>query len=306
MHIINGREIARKIRDELLQEIAEKGLAPKLGVLLVGDDPASHLYVNLKEKAAAEIGIATDIRRLPAATSDDELKRIIKNWNRDAAVHGILVQLPLPEEHDTNAIIQEIDPRKDADGFHPTNVAALLEGRGKIIPPLHEGILRLIASTGMVMNGARATIVANSDIFSKPLDRLLRTAGAYTAILSPDDLHLSTLRDSQIIITAIGRPRVLTRDHIAPGAVVIDVGISTTAEKKIVGHVDAESVKDLPGWLSPVPGGVGPMTIAMLLKNVFSIAKDITLPSLPRATSQFSSAASREPQEGSPQSHSTS
>ncbi len=273
MQRINGREIASRIRDEIREEIRSKQLSPKLCVILVGEDPASHLYVNLKEKAATEVGIATDIRRLPSTTSNDELIKIISEWNRDATVHGILVQLPLPEGHDTDAIIRAVDPTKDADGFHPENITALLDGRGTIVPPLHEGIVRLIASTGISMHGTRATIIAKSDIFSKPLEYLLKKTGTFTAVLAPDDLHAPTLRDSHIIVTAVGNAGFLTRDHIPPNAVVIDVGTSRLADGKIVGDVDAESVKNLPGWLSPVPGGVGPMTIAMLLKNVVSLGR---------------------------------
>ncbi len=287
MQLINGREIARHIRDELKKEIAASGLKPKLAVLLVGDDPASHLYVNLKEKAAAEVGIAADIRRLSATTPDDELRRIIHEWNQDEAVHGILVQLPLPNGHDADAIIRVIDPRKDADGFHPKN--------STLVPPLHEGILRLIASTGIEMNGARATIVSNSDVFSKPLERVLRAAGVFTAILTPDDLHQPTLRDSQVIVSAVGRPRILTRDQIAPGTVVIDVGTHTGSDGRVVGDVDAESVKDIPGWLSPVPGGVGPMTITMLLKRMLELGRRLTPPSLPQARAESSSVASHGP-----------
>lgn len=263
MNLIDGRGIAKTIREELKKEITESGITPKLGVILVGEDPASRIYVNLKEKAATEAGIAMDIRRLPAATSDEELKNIIDAWNRDASVHGILVQLPLPEGHDTDAIINAIEPKKDADGFHPANA--------ENVPPLHEGILRLIASTRIDMRGTRATIIANSDVFSKPLERVLKKAGCFTAILSPDDLHAPTLRDSQIIVTAVGRPKFLTRDHIPPNAVVIDVGTNRLPDGTVVGDVDAESVKNLPGWLTPVPGGVGPMTIAMLLKNVVAL-----------------------------------
>lgn len=264
MNLIDGRDLAKNIREELKKEIAASGKTPKLGVILVGEDSASRLYVDLKEKAATEVGIAMDIRRLPAATSDEELKNVIEAWNRDASVHGILIQLPLPDGHDTDAIIRAIDPKKDADGFHPANA--------ENIPPLHEGILRLIASTGIDLRGTRATIIANSDVFSKPLERLLKKAGCFIAILSPDDLHAPTLRDSRILVTAVGRAKFLTREHIPPNAVVIDVGTNRLPDGTVVGDVHADSVNDLPGWLTPVPGGVGPMTIAMLLKNVVALA----------------------------------
>ena len=273
MQPIDGKALAKKIRAELKEEIASNDLHPKLAVLLVGDDAASQMYVNMKQKAGAEIGLEVAITHVPASTSDDELKVLVQKWNEDSSVHGILVQVPLPAGHDTGAIIEAIDPRKDADGFHPTTLNALYTGTGQIIPPLHEGILRLIATTGITMNTARATIIANSEIFSKPLEYLLRKAGAFVNVQSPDDLNRRELLTSSIIVIAIGRPRFLNRQHIAPNTVVIDVGTNETDEKKVIGDVDAENVKELPGFLSPVPGGVGPMTIAMLLKNVVRLAQ---------------------------------
>lgn len=272
MHVIDGRALAAQIREQLKKDIERSGFTPKLAVLLVGDDPASHLYVSLKEKTAQGVGIDTDIRRLPKTVSDEDLLSFIHTWNEDETVDGILVQLPLPDGHDTDAIIRAIDPRKDADGFHPQNLALFLAGRGRIIPPLHEGILRMIASTDIVMQGARATIIANSEVFSKPLEYLLRKAGAFTAILSPNDLDQPTLLTSQIVVIAIGAPHTLTQAHLAPHTVVIDVGITRLSDGKMVGDVDARSLKNLQGWITPVPGGIGPMTVALLLKNVFRLA----------------------------------
>lgn len=280
MKSIDGKELARSIRAEIKKEIAEKHLAPKLGVLLVGDDPASHLYVTLKERAAKEAGIATDIKRLPAQTSDDDLKRIIEEWNKDETVSAILVQVPLPAGHDMDAIIRSIEPRKDADGFHPATVKALYDGHATIISPVHEGILRLIAATDVPVNTAHAVIIANSGVFSEPLEYLLKKAGAFVTVMPPDSLDRKTLLLAQIIVVAVGRAKLLTREHISPGAVVIDVGTNRMPNGNVVGDVDADSVKDLNGWLSPVPGGVGPMTIAMLLKNVAALS---TFPSPPQA-----------------------
>lgn len=272
MNFINGYEIAKTIREELKKEITASRITPALGVLLVGEDPASHLYVSLKEKAAKEIGIATDIRRLNAETTDRELINLIRGWNTDPTIHGILVQLPLPHGHDTDAVIAAMDPKKDADGFHPQTVNALLAGRDAIIPPVHEGILRLIVSTGIALEGARVTILANSDIFSTPLKYLLQSAGAEVTVLFPNQLDLNALQTSQILVTALGRPKFLTRSHLAPHTVVIDVGTSRLLDGKVAGDVDAESVAELPGWLTPVPGGVGPVTIALLLRNVWKLA----------------------------------
>ncbi len=272
MQTIDGKSLATEIRGDLKTRISASGLHPKLGVLLVGEDPASHLYVKLKEKAAAEAGIETDIRRLPSTATDAELIGLIRAWNDDESVHGILVQLPLPPGHDQDAVINAILPRKDADGFHPKNLDALYAGEGRIVPPLHEGILRLIGQTDVMPNLAQAVILANSDVFAKPLEYLLKKAGAFVQTFRPDELDGQALKDADIIVVAVGRARFLKRDLVKSGACVIDVGTNKTESGQTVGDADAESLHDVPGWLSPVPGGVGPMTIAMLLKSVTDLA----------------------------------
>jgi len=274
MQLIDGKSLAAQIRARLKEEIAELKLHPKLAVLLIGDDPASRLYVDLKEKACHEVGIATDIRRLPAETSDADITSIIASWNTDATIHGILVQLPLPHGHDTDAIVTSINPEKDADGFHPDNIAKLIAGEDAIIPPVHEGILRLIGTTDVPPNRTRAVVIANSDIFSIPLVHLLKTAGAFVRSFSPETLEAEAVLESKIIVVAVGREKFLTRELISSGSCIIDVGTTKNADGKVVGDVDAEHVMDIPGWLSPVPGGVGPMTIAMLLKNVVELSKN--------------------------------
>ncbi len=273
MQLIDGRAIAAQIREELKQAISASKLHPKLCVLLVGADPASHLYVKLKAQAAHEVGIDVDIRRLTADVSDDELKHDLEIWNKDESVDGILVQLPLPSGHSTDAIIQTIDPNKDADGFHPENTALLLTGHGRIIPPLHEGILRLIASTDIRLNTARAVIVAKSETFYRPLEYLLHKTGVHVDILPPEDLDRRALLTAQLIIVAAGSAALLDRSLIPAHACVIDLGTNRTSDGKIVGDVDAQSLAEMPGWITPVPGGVGPMTIAMLLKNVWRLAQ---------------------------------
>lgn len=272
MQLIDGRALAARIREQLKTDLAVSGLRPKLAVLLVGDDAPSHLYVNLKEKAAREVGIETDIRRLPADATVGTIGVILDEWNRDETVDAILVQLPLPSHLDENAVVGMIDPRKDADGFHPKNVEALLVGTGTIIPPLHEGILRLIGATDAAPNGARAAIVANSDVFSKPLAYLLSRAGASVTVTKPDTPDIDAIKGADIVVIAVGRAGFLTVGMIKPGACIIDVGTNRVADGKVVGDVDANGLSDVPGWLSPVPGGVGPMTIAMLLKNVAHLA----------------------------------
>lgn len=273
MKIIDGKALAATIRADVKAQILQTGLRPKLGVLLVGDDPASQLYVSLKEKAAAEVGIQTDVRRLPAFTPDEELKEIIEEWNKDETVDGILIQLPLPDRHDTDAIIATMDPAKDVDGFHPENAQAILSGNGKIFPPVHESILRLIGTTDVILKTAHAVIIANSEIFSAPLCHLLETAGCVTEVFVPEEMDQEVVQAADIIVIAIGRPNFLRRELIKTGACVIDVGTNRLSNNKTVGDVDAEHVKDIEGWLSPVPGGVGPMTVALLLKNTFELAK---------------------------------
>lgn len=273
MQRIDGESLAASIRERVKDDIAATGIRPKFGVLLVGDDAASHLYVNRKEKACIEAGIETDIRRMPASTSDEELLEIINQWNADEELDAILIQVPLPPGHDTDALITAMDPRKDADGFHPENTAALLDGSGLVFPPVHIGILRLIAATPRDMRNAKATIIANSDTFSAPLERLLKTAGCFVTSYHPDDLDRNIVQDSDIIIIAVGRAAFLTRDMVKSDAVIIDVGTNRTAEGKLVGDADEKNLADIPGWISPVPGGVGPMTIAMLLSNIAQLAK---------------------------------
>ena len=273
MKKIDGKALATTVREQVKQEIADSGVKPKLAVLLVGEDAASHIYVNLKEKSAHEAGIETDIRRLPDTTSEQELRQIVETWNDNPSVDAILIQIPLPKNYDQEAIIQIMDPAKDVDGFHPSNVEALMAGTGDLFPPVHEGILRLIAATGVLINGGKAVIIANSEIFANPLNKLLSSAGCFVTKCGPEDYEREILQSADIIIVAVGRANFLKRDMIKSGACIIDVGTNRTAEGKVVGDVDVEDTKDIPGWLSPVPGGVGPMTVAMLLKNTLKLAK---------------------------------
>ncbi|OGL73781.1 hypothetical protein A3E39_03540 [Candidatus Uhrbacteria bacterium RIFCSPHIGHO2_12_FULL_60_25] len=273
MKLIDGKKLAQTIRKEVKDEVAKLQTPPALGVLLVGGDPASRLYVDLKEKAATEAGIRTDIRRLPATVTDDEIVGIINAWNDDPTVNAILVQLPLPPGHDADKVISAIDPSKDADGFHPDNVEALAEGNGLVIPPVHEAVLRLIAATGQDPRGKAATVIANSDTFAEPLMHVLRRAGFHTAILLPDELDADVTRTSDVIVIAVGRPKFLGPDLVKPGAIVIDVG-TTKDERGIVrGDADADAFASFDGWITPVPGGVGPMTVALLLKNVVRLVE---------------------------------
>ena len=273
MQKIPGKQIADQILEELKHEISNLKLQPKLGVLLVGSDPASELYVDLKDKAAKKIGMLTDVRRMPADTDDQELLKIINDWNNDPSVHGVLIQFPLPTGHDTDALITAINPTKDADGFHPENILALNEGRATILSPLHQGILRLIAHTPVVLNHGLAIILANSHTFSDPLKYILERAGATVRVMMADEKDDKTLREADVIIVAVGKENFLTSNGVRPGSCVIDVGINQTNNGKVYGDFDAQACTDMDGWYSPVPGGVGPMTVAMLMKNIVEFAK---------------------------------
>ncbi|MFA5129631.1 MAG: bifunctional 5,10-methylenetetrahydrofolate dehydrogenase/5,10-methenyltetrahydrofolate cyclohydrolase [Patescibacteria group bacterium] len=273
MKLIDGRAMAQKIREDIREEIQGLPSSPGLGVLLVGDDPASAIYVNLKERAAQEAGITTDIRRLPATTSDAELITIIKEWNKNASIDGILVQLPLPQGHNADAVIAEMDPEKDVDGFHPSSIAASEVGASPILSPVYEAIVRCLGATDLDPRGASAVILANSDTFAKPLSRLLQRIGLVTAIMDPDELDSQLLRTTKVIISAIGRCHFIKADLVSPGSIIIDVGTSHDIHGKVCGDADAVSLAPVDGWLTPVPGGIGPMTVALLLKNVVSLYK---------------------------------
>jgi methylenetetrahydrofolate dehydrogenase (NADP+)/methenyltetrahydrofolate cyclohydrolase len=228
--------------------------------------------VNLKEKAAQDAGIKTDIRRMPATAPDEQLEEIIRTWNTDPGVNAILIQLPLPSGHDTDRIVAAMDPLKDVDGFHPETVKRLLSTGDAIISPVHEAVLRLIAATGFDPRNKTATILANSGTFALPLSHLLQKAGFITAIMDPDMLDGDVLRTSDVIVSAVGRSGFLGADLVKPGSVIIDVGTSKDEHGKIRGDADADSLNDIDGWLTPSPGGVGPMTVALLLKNVVMLA----------------------------------
>lgn len=273
MQTIDGRGLAARIRAEVQAEIKKTGIRPKLGVLLVGNDPASHLYVTLKEKACAEAGIGTDIRRLPETVSEEELKGMIRGWNQDRGINAILVQIPLPKTYDQDAVIREMDPAKDVDGFHPANEAKMMRGEATLFPPVHEAILRLIGETPVVIKTSRVVLFANSETFAAPLAYLMRKAGAVVDVCEPLDYDREAVRNADIIVVAVGRPRFLTRDMVKRGAVVIDVGTNRLPDGRVVGDADADDLKDIPGWISPVPGGVGPVTVALLLKNTLTLAK---------------------------------
>jgi len=278
--IIDGKAIAAEVRAEVASEVEEltrQGVVPGLATVLVGDDPASHVYVAGKRKALAAAGMKAWDHDLPASTPEDELMALLADLNADGAVHGILVQLPLPEHIDEDAVLDAVAPSKDADGFHPYNLGRLLAGNKVIAPATPAGIQELLIRSGVEVAGADVVVVGRSNIVGKPMAALLmqRGPGANATVTvchtGTRDLTEHTLR-ADILIAAIGRAHAITAPMIKPGAAVIDVGINRT-ENGLVGDVDFEAAKEVASAITPVPGGVGPMTIAMLLKNTVELAR---------------------------------
>jgi len=285
--IIDGKQVAAGMREELKVEVAklkEKGIVPGLGVILVGDDPASVSYVTGKERACEEIGIYSDNRRLSAGTPQKQLISLVRKMNKDPKIHGILVQLPLPKGLNESEVLEAIDPAKDVDGFHPTNVGRMVVGEKAFLPCTPHGVIQLLIRSGVTIEGANVVIVGRSNIVGKPLANMLiqkSAIGNATVTVCHTrtrDLAYHT-RQADIIIVAAGRPNTITVDMIKEGVVVIDVGVNRVedATKKqgfrLVGDVDFDAVKEKASLITPVPGGVGPMTITMLLYNTVESAK---------------------------------
>lgn len=276
--LIDGKKIADEIRARIAQKVAllkkEKNITPGLAAVLVGEDPASKLYVSLKEKACQEAGINSEIFRLAENASEAEVLNLIKKLNKNKKIHGILVQLPLPKHLDKNKILEAVASEKDVDGFHPVNLGKLLsDDSSGFVACTPLGILRLIDSIGYDLKGKNAVIVGRSIEVGKPIALLLMQRHATITICHSRTINLVEItRQADVLVAAIGRPKMITADMVKPGALVIDVG-TNKVEDKLVGDVDFESVKEVAGWITPVPGGVGPMTIAMLLENTLRAAQ---------------------------------
>ena len=277
--LIDGKAIAADVRSEVADEVrrlSERGVRPGLATVLVGDDPASRVYVSSKRKACAEVGIEAWDHDLDASTPQDELLSLIGRLNRDERVHGILVQLPLPEHIDERLVVDAVTPAKDADGFHPYNLGRLLGGSPVVLPATPAGIRELLLRSNIRVEGADVVIVGRSNIVGKPLAALLMQKGA-GANATVTVCHTGTAdlaehtRRADVLVAAIGRPRVITAPMVREGAAVVDVGVNRT-EEGLAGDVDFDAVRDVASALTPVPGGVGPMTIAMLLRNVVALA----------------------------------
>lgn len=281
--IIDGKQIAQQIRDGLKGEVArlqkERKITPGLAAVLVGENPASKVYVNMKAKACDETGIYSQKIHLPTDTPQKKLIEVIHGLNEDTRIHGILVQLPLPDHLDQHTVLQEVSPQKDVDGFHPVNLGKLLSAKfwnelPTFVPCTPAGCIKLIESTGVEIEGKNAVVVGRSVIVGKPVAMLLLAKQATVTIAHSRTKNLKELcRQADILVVAAGRAKLVAADMIKPGAVVIDVGVNRVGEKTLVGDVDFAAAKEVAGFITPVPGGVGPMTIAMLLKNTVESAK---------------------------------
>jgi methylenetetrahydrofolate dehydrogenase (NADP+) / methenyltetrahydrofolate cyclohydrolase len=271
--LLDGKTLAASIRASVRERIRKSGLRPGLAVILAGDDPASKIYVRNKARACEEAGVRSQQIDYPASVTQEELIRAINKLNADPAVHGILVQLPLPKHVDAAAVQRAVTPRKDADGFHPASLGALLSGQPGFVPCTPAGILRLLEHAGVPLAGRRAVVVGRSTIVGKPLALLLLQKDLSVTICHSKSRDLGRLcAEADVLVAAVGRPKLVTAGMVKPGACVIDVGINRLADGSLCGDVDFQAVKNVAGWVTPVPGGVGPMTIAMLLENCLDAA----------------------------------
>jgi methylenetetrahydrofolate dehydrogenase (NADP+)/methenyltetrahydrofolate cyclohydrolase len=275
--IIDGKAIAADVRAQVARDVEEHreryGEAPGLATVLVGDDPASKIYVGGKHRASEEVGIRSFAHELPAETPEHELLDLVEELNADNAVTGFIVQLPLPDHIDPARVIDVIDPRKDVDGLTPTNAGLLVQGREALVPATPSGVMELLRRSGAELEGAEAVVVGRSDLVGRPVSSLLLAANATVTMCHSRTRDLAEVcRRGDVLVAAVGRPRLITGDMVKSGATVIDVG-TTRAEEGLVGDVDFDSAARHARAITPVPGGVGPMTIAMLLRNTLVAAR---------------------------------
>ena len=275
--VINGKELAQKVRLGLKDEVENlktKGIKPKLAVIMVGNDKASEVYVRNKSKACNEIGIEFEEFLMPEETTREELLNLIKDLNERKDVNGILLQSPIPKHLDIREAFNAIDYRKDVDGFHPINVGKLAIGEQSFVSCTPAGVMKMLEEYGINPEGKRAVVIGRSNIVGKPLSQLLLNANATVTICHSRTQNIKEIaKEADILVAALGKPKFVTADMVKNGAVVIDVGINRTEEGKLVGDVDYENVEPIASYITPVPGGVGPMTIAMLMCNVVKAAK---------------------------------
>jgi methylenetetrahydrofolate dehydrogenase (NADP+)/methenyltetrahydrofolate cyclohydrolase len=275
--IIDGKKISEQIKEELKKEIENitgKGIQPGLAVVLVGEDPASQVYVRNKARTCEALGMYSEVHRLDKDTSQDELLGLIDRLNHDGKIHGILVQLPLPKHIEEKAVIDAIAVEKDVDGFHPVNVGNLAIGEDCYLPCTPAGVIELMKRSGIDMGGKHAVIVGRSNIVGKPVSFLLLRENATVTICHSRTANMEEItRQADILVVAIGKAKMIKRHHVKPGAIVIDVGINRLEDGSLAGDVDFGDVSEAAGYITPVPGGVGPMTITMLMHNTLQSAK---------------------------------
>ena len=269
--ILDGKSLAAQVRagvKDRVMRLAQRGIHPGLAVILAGDDPASKVYVRNKVRACDETGVRSSLFEYPSAVTAGELLDQVARLNADPAVHGILIQLPLPGQVDALRVLDAVAPGKDVDGFHAHNMGALLAGRAGVVPCTPAGVMRLLQHAAVPLAGRRAVVIGRSSIVGKPLALLLLQQDATVTICHSKTPHLGALtRQADVLVAAVGRPKLVGRDMVQSGACVVDVGVNRLADGALAGDVDFAAVKDVAGWITPVPGGVGPMTIAMLLEN---------------------------------------
>ncbi len=277
MALIDGKAVSLQVKQQVKQEcdkLKTKDVTPGLAVIIVGDDPASQVYVRNKEKACEECGFYSVKYALDADTTQDELNALIDKLNKDEKINGILCQLPLPKHLDDKEVINRIDPIKDVDAFHPVNVGAIMIGDYNFLPCTPAGVMELIHSTGVDVTGKKAVVIGRSNIVGKPMAMLLLHENATVEITHSKTLDLKSItKEADILVAAIGRAKFVTADMVKNGAIVIDVGMNRDENGKLCGDVDFENVKDKCSFITPVPGGVGPMTISMLMRNTLTAAK---------------------------------
>ena len=275
--ILDGKSLAAQVRagvKEKAARLAQRGIRPGLAVILAGDDPASRVYVRNKVRACEETGLRSSLFEYPPSVSETELLERIGALNADASVHGILVQLPLPKHVDALRVLDAVAPAKDVDGFHDTNLGALLAGKPGLVPCTPAGVMRLLDAAGVPIGGKRAVVIGRSNIVGKPLALLLLQRDATVTICHSKTRDLENLaREADILVAAIGRAKLVGGGMVKPGACVVDVGINRLPDGTLAGDVDFHAAKNVAGWITPVPGGVGPMTIAMLLENCLYAAQ---------------------------------
>ncbi|HDV0855625.1 TPA: bifunctional methylenetetrahydrofolate dehydrogenase/methenyltetrahydrofolate cyclohydrolase [Enterococcus faecalis] len=275
--VINGRELADQMQAEIqkdVEKMTQQGIQPGLVVLLVGENPASQTYVRNKERAAAKIGILSKVEKLPETISEEELLAEIDKYNQDSRFHGILVQLPLPKHIDEEKILLAIDPKKDVDGFHPMNLGRLFVGKPEMIPCTPYGIMKMFEAYDIDLTGKRVVVIGRSNIVGKPMAQLLLMKNATVTIAHSKTEHLAEVaKEADILVVAIGRGHFVTKDFVKPGAVVIDVGMNRNQEGKLIGDVAFDEVSEIASYITPVPKGVGPMTITMLMYQTVEAAK---------------------------------